>query len=242
MSVFFISDLHLRSPEEKVAKLLKKFLAEVPASGDAVVLGGDLFDLFVGNKEAFTKPFESLIRVISRLGARGVAVHYAEGNHDFQLKNVFGDTVMLHEDSFSLEVDGVKIWVAHGDRIDPEDRGYHLLRFVTRSLPVRGLICALPNKLLRQLGEWSSRQSRKYNRSDRLPAELVARTKMLFREYAERRWTEGFDWVFLGHSHLADHWELGPKAYINLGYSEEALLYARGAPEKRQLTPMVYSG
>ena len=242
MSVFFLSDLHLRSPRDRVAQLLLKFLRELPGQGDTLILGGDLFDLFVGNKTAFTEPFAELLKEIRELSPKGVEVHYAEGNHDFQLKDVFEPRVKIHADSFALEVAGKKIWVAHGDRIDPEDRGYHLLRFVTRSMPVRALIDHLPNKVLRGLGEWSSRQSRKYNNADRLEPYVIARTKKLFRDYAKARWSEGYDWVFLGHSHLADHWREGEKSYINLGYSDEALLYAQGNPATGSLEPLLYRG
>jgi UDP-2,3-diacylglucosamine hydrolase len=242
MSVFFISDLHLRTPQDKVAKLFLKFLSAVPVAGDHLILGGDLFDLFVGNKPAFTEPFSVFIAAISALPKRGVTVYYAEGNHDFQLKNVFGSDVNIHADTFAITLPGVKICVSHGDRIDPQDHGYHLLRFVTRSLPVKALVKTFPNKLLRQLGEWSSRQSRKYNNADRLPTQQIERSKNLFRTFAQAKWAEGFDWVFLGHSHLADHWQSNGKNYINLGYSEQALLYARGEIDTRQIRPLVYNG
>lgn len=232
MKVYFISDLHLRASNDVVARLFVDFLQSVPQPGDSLVIGGDLFDLFVGNKQAFVEKFSNIIHSILAVSRRGVAVHYAEGNHDFHLREVFAlePRIQVHEDAFALNCEGNKIWVAHGDRIDPKDHGYHALRFATRTGFVKGLVRALPNAWLEAVGNWSSRQSRKYNNAERIGAVKIKRTKELFQKYAEAKIHEGYRWVFLGHSHLEDRFEKSGAVYINAGYSSEVLLYAEANP------------
>jgi UDP-2,3-diacylglucosamine hydrolase len=228
MGFYFISDLHLRSAKEPVAQYLEKFLKTIPQPGDTLVLGGDIFDLFVGNKSAFKDAFSGVLAAIEACATRSIKIFYAEGNHDFQLSGIFThQDIKICDDAFALEINARKIWIAHGDRIDPEDYGYKLLRFTTRTFLVRALIWILPNPWLRAIGQWSSRQSRKYNSVERLSSARSQRTRNLFIDYAAAKWAEGFDWVLLGHSHLADSQINGQQYYINPGFSDELTLHRR---------------
>ena len=53
MSVLIVSDLHIRGPSDPLYSSLLSLLRDRAATGDTVVLAGDLFDLFVGNKKYF---------------------------------------------------------------------------------------------------------------------------------------------------------------------------------------------
>lgn len=239
MKFYFLSDLHLQSDGDGNALRLIKFLQTEPQSGDVLVIGGDLFDLFVGNKKVFRKKFQEAVSAINRCSQRGVNVFYAEGNHDFYLESVFANNVKIYPEAFLLNLQK-KIWIAHGDRIDPKDTGYHFLRFVLRSLPIKILVKIIPNYFLEWIGTWSSRQSRKYNNAEKISPEKVEYTKSVFSSYARSKFRESFDWVFLGHSHLKDHLEDGERVYINLGFSSEELLYVvadlkSGKPEIKSI-------
>jgi UDP-2,3-diacylglucosamine hydrolase len=243
MRLFFISDLHLKSQEDPVALALCDFLRLSPHAGDYIVLGGDIFDLFVGNKQVFKEHFAEVLNAIGSAARIGAKVHYFEGNHDFQLEEVFSHLgVQIHARDFALEINGKKIWISHGDEIDKQDYGYRVLRAVTRSWPLRLLIRAFPEKLLAKLGAWSSRQSRKYNNTESLPLERLTRTKTLFRDYAAARIEQdSADYVFIGHSHQADDMVVGNGRYINLGFSSEKLLYAELDLDRNHLSLQSYT-
>jgi UDP-2,3-diacylglucosamine hydrolase len=232
VKIFYLSDLHLRSPEEPRAQGLCRFLEIFPQAGDVVIFGGDIFDLFVGNKAVLRQRFADILLGIAGCASRGVEVHYLEGNHDFLLQGVFGDQagVHLHDGDFSLEKEGVKIWVSHGDLIDPEDRGYRFLRAVTRSLPFRLFLAAVPGSLVGALGEWSSRQSRKYNNAETIDHGRREKIRALYLDFAKARISSGFRHVLIGHSHLPDHVSLSGSGnsgeYLNLGFSSSGLDYA----------------
>lgn len=229
MAFFYVSDLHLRDPAEPRARYLVAFLTQHVNSGDIFVLGGDIFDLFVGNKNLFIDKFSEILSALSRAAERGARVYYLQGNHDFQLDGVFPErkNILLLDDDFPIDWEGKRIWVSHGDQINRDDYGYLFLRFITRSLFFRLLLALVPGGAVEKIGAWSSRASRKYTDLSKSPTPKREATKNLFREYASEKISAGSDLVLIGHSHIADQLELrlGGRSgnYFNLGYSETRL-------------------
>lgn len=226
MRVFFLSDLHLAEGDALSTKRFEKFLRTEIAGGDLLILGGDIFDLFVGNKEVFRRRFEGVISAIAGLRERGISIYYLEGNHDFHLAGVFPPEVNLAEDAFSVNVNGRDIWVAHGDLIDPGDRGYRFLRWFTRLAPLRWLVRALPGSWIDGIGRKSSHESRKYNNTERGAGANHERLRRLYLEYAKEKARNGYKHILVGHSHLRDQVSLPEGGeYLNLGTSAESLVY-----------------
>lgn len=226
MRVFFLSDLHLAESNSPSTKRFEKFLRTELGEGDLLILGGDIFDLFVGNKEVFRRRFEGVLSAIAGLRARNISIYYLEGNHDFHLAGVFPPEVNLAEESFSLNVNGRDIWVAHGDLIDPDDRGYRFLRWFTRLAPLRWLVRALPGTWIDGIGRKSSHESRKYNNNERGAGAHHDRLRRLYLEYAAAKARNGYKHILVGHSHLRDQVSLPEGGeYLNLGTSAESLVY-----------------
>ncbi len=229
MSLYYLSDLHISSMDESIGKYLKNFLQTVPKPGDTVVFGGDVFDLFLGDKLFFQNKFSSLLREMESLAQSGCNVYYLEGNHDFHMKGVFS-AVTLKTDSFLLLWENKKIWIAHGDSINKKDYSYRFWRFFTRSWLAVLLIRALPGGWLSSLGSYLKKSSHKYNDISRLPLDKISFVKKIFRNYAEEKIKKGFHLVLLGHSHIEDNHEVQTPSctgqYVNLGFSHKALLYA----------------
>lgn len=232
MSLLYVSDLHLKDPSDEQYLRFLRFLREVPQAGDTLVLGGDIFDLLIGSKDFFKKKYCDFFSAIQELGTRGCKIYYLEGNHDFHIRHLLcsrGASIVVYRDAFSLEFAKKRIWVDHGDLIDPEDSGYRLLRWFTRSFIGRGLIGLFPGKLIAAIGNWSSGQSRKYHDIKEMDPRAT-RTKKLFYEYALQKSKQDFELVLLGHSHLKEDVSLssdGKKSlqYVNLGFSSKKILY-----------------
>jgi UDP-2,3-diacylglucosamine hydrolase len=239
MKAYFLSDLHLRRGEDPASLRFAAFLRSVPARGDLLLLGGDIFDLFVGNKAVFRAQHAPVLDALRAAAMKGVEVHYLEGNHDFHVKRAFGNlpNFVVHADDYGLEWQGTKIYVSHGDMIDPEDRGYRLLRAVTRHFAFRAFLRVFPGRGIAALGDASSKKSRQYNHTDAGGQPGRERLRALYANFAREKVAEGYSHVLVGHSHLRDQIELeaGEKRgeYINLGFSAEDLPYAElsaGAP------------
>jgi len=235
VNLFYISDLHISGPDNKVGKTLCSFLSTIQAP-DILVLGGDIFDLFVGNKRIFKAKFSAVIAELEGCAGRGVTVYYLEGNHDFHMADVFAGKARINvrADSFPLELHGKKIWVAHGDRIDPKDAGYHFLRWITRTAFVRWLVNVFPDSWLEALGEWMSKTSRGYNNSEVISEERKRRLNEMYLAYAREQIENGYQFVLVGHSHIKAKLPVvvGNKRgeYLNLGFSKEALLVGVWGP------------
>lgn len=232
MSAYFLSDLHLPLGAGESSRRFADFLDQRLKAGDLLILGGDIFDLFVGDKKIFREGHSQALMALVRAGTRGAKIFYLEGNHDFHLAGALARVPGLEvcTEDFSLDALGRQIWVSHGDLIDPTDTGYRFLRWLTRTPPLRLLVWLLPGAWLSGLGRASAKQSRKYNSEARMSEEEQRRLRGLYQEFARGRVAAGYEHVLVGHSHLRDQVEIvaGNRKgeYVNLGYDHGALPYA----------------
>lgn len=236
MKAFFLSDLHLRDGGDEASQRFTKFLRTIPARGDLLLLGGDIFDLFVGNKKIFREKHAPVLAALRAAAENGVEIHYLEGNHDFHVQRAFGrlPNFKVHADDFGVEWGGRKILISHGDMIDPDDSGYRLLRAVTRHFLFRAFVTLLPGRGIDAIGNASSKKSRQYNHEDAGGQAGRERLRALYANFAREKIGAGYAHVLVGHSHLSDQIELeiGEKRgeYVNLGFSNQELRYAELGP------------
>lgn len=220
-----MSDLHLRDGDGPQAQRFCRFLDQVPQKNDTLVLGGDIFDLFVGNKEVFRQKFAPVLGSILSAAQRGIIIFYLEGNHDFHFRSLFdGAKIQVRSEDFGIEVDQKKIWISHGDLIDPEDRGYRFLRWFLRTPVLRALIWLLPGGCIHVIGNRSSETSRKYNEG-RIDENTKQRLRNLYTNFAKQQISSGWKFVFVGHSHIFDHVNLGSGFYVNLGFDSDSVVF-----------------
>jgi UDP-2,3-diacylglucosamine hydrolase len=226
MRLLVVSDLHVSGPDDPLYASLLRLLGERTRPGDVVVLAGDLFDLFVGNKQVFVRRYSEFLQALRDAGSRGVELHYIEGNHDFHIRHAFRGIpgLKVHPQEVSFQLHGKRFFVAHGDLVDREDVGYRVLRGFFRSPIMKAFVAAAPDRWIEGIGRKSSETSRR--KGPRLPSQLpanqVERLRRIYRSYAAERLAEGFDFVVLGHCHDLDEmrFQIGgrPGQYINVGY------------------------
>lgn len=221
-----VSDLHIWGPEDPLYRSLLSLLKEKAQPGDTVVLAGDVFDLFVGNKKLFLERFSEFFSALRACGERGVRLHYIEGNHDFHLRGAFAGIpgFQVHSHHVALELGEKRFFVAHGDTVDRSDYGYRALRVFFRSPVMKALVYALPGSWLDKIGKESSRKSRgaKPLLPVELPIDRIERLRRIYRNFAVERMSEGYDFVVLGHCHDLDQasFKIGARSgqYVNVGY------------------------
>jgi len=226
MSVFILSDLHIRDAEDPVYRSLLCLMRSRTQSGDQLVLAGDIFDLFVGNKAVFRNRYSEFFECLAEMGRRGVLVYYVEGNHDFLLQKVMRGIpgLTVHPSEVSLEAEGRHFLVAHGDLADSSDLGYRVLRCFFRSPMMKFLVRVLPGKWLEWIGSQSSGYSRGKNPVlfSELPLERQDALRKIYRNFAAERLAQGYDFVVLGHCHDLDEmmFQIGgrPGQYMNVGF------------------------
>lgn len=204
-SVYFVSDLHIRDIQEEKAQKFLRFLFFLTEQKEPVtlVLGGDIFDLWLGGHSYFIKKFKPIVDAIALLVQNKHHVYYFEGNHDLHLTAFWYDKLGVKvycEPEFFL-FDKTVVRFEHGDQMDPEDHGYIFLRWFLRTPVMRFLILHLPSIVVAKIGKMASKASRNY--TDRLRDE--ERIRKVIHHHAETIFDERpFDIIIHGHVHLQD--------------------------------------
>lgn len=229
MSFFALSDLHIRGSDDPLYESLLKVIRDRARGGDTLVLAGDVFDFFVGDKLIFIAQYSRFFAELGAASQRGVKIHYIEGNHDFLLRRAFAGipAIEVHSHHVTEELDGKRFYVAHGDTVDQTDYGYLALRMFLRSPIIRAFVKFFPGSLINWIGETGSRRSRQSQENSpklahQYPCDRFERIRKVFRSFAAERLTEGFDFVVLGHCHDLDEmrFQIGGRTgqYVNVGY------------------------
>ena len=214
--VFILSDLHIENSKDPMYASFLEVLNTKPTKSDVVVLAGDIFDFWVGNRDIFKNEYAAFLEALKRLKANQVQVYYIEGNHDFHLKSALSPYLNLNHRSIEFKLDDKNFFVAHGDLVNLADVGYLLLRFLFRSPLISFLVKIVPEGFLKKLGEFLSKKSRQYN------PRIRNSTRTKFRNYAVIKIQKGYDFVALGHCHDDDQmtFKIGDRtgAYANVGF------------------------
>lgn len=222
---YFVSDIHLKTSTESNSEKLLLFLhslgsAERPCTH--LFLVGDIFDLWIHDHSYFVEKFKKVVDAIKELVARGIEVHYFEGNHDLHLVNFWQQEVgvKVHEGPEFFNLSDKVIRVEHGDFMNPDDKAYLRLRKVLRSLPMTVLAKNLPGSLVRSIGERASKASRQYTSNQK--SLHASKVRKFMHEYSEQVFKDKpYDYLITGHTHVRDEYVVtgnGRSALsINLG-------------------------
>lgn len=193
----FVGDVHLDRNDADLPEVLG-FLDALGARAGRIVLMGDLFNLWIGEREVEQPHQTAVLERLAAARSRGIEVHYVEGNRDYAVAKGYGGAVFDRVGDRGLEERwaGRKIFAVHGDLVNVADRQYRTWRRVSRSAPVWSLFGLLPARTRLLLAESLEVRMRSTNvRMKRsFPAGLV-------RGYARPYLRSGFDAVVLGHFH-----------------------------------------
>lgn len=214
---YFASDVHLGlngygigSESLSRERLLISWLDRVSADAEAIIFVGDLFDFWFEYKRVIPKGFSRLLGKLSELTDRGIAVHLFLGNHDMWAFDYLSSEcgVILHHKEAVMDLDGRRVFVAHGDNLANKPPMVRVMNSAFRSKTVQWAFSNLmhPDLALR-FGQWwsgSSRQSKSIKHTFRDEKEpLVAYA----REYAEQH--QDVDYFIFGHIHCAENYDIG---------------------------------
>ncbi len=150
--VDFISDLHLHASELATFSAWSHYMATTPA--DAVVILGDLFEVWIGDDSLHASAvsldvastsemrqtagealFERRCVDVLKQASKRLTVAVMCGNRDFLIGPAFGlacNARMLH-DPTRLEAGGVRVLLMHGDALCLDDTDYMAFRARVRS-------------------------------------------------------------------------------------------------------------
>jgi UDP-2,3-diacylglucosamine hydrolase len=214
MKDIFLADAHLLDPTAGNYRRLLAFLGEHRGRIRHLVMLGDIFDFWIGYRHSVFAPFVPLLEELRRQRESGTELIFVEGNHDFHMGPYFSEFLncRIMPDGGELRLDGQRVFIAHGDLINPRDKSYRLLRKTLRCHLAKKLLPLAPPDITWSVARWASRLSsrKKINHQRWLPEkDLLA--------FAEKRFAEGYDTVITGHFHVPLFHQSADKTLIALG-------------------------
>lgn len=161
MKAIFLSDAHLRQPEDKNYQFLLDFLNQ-QKDLDALFLLGDIFEFWIGYKYLAFTAYIPLLEKLRQLSESGTKLFFVEGNHDFHLGPYFTERLncTVIPDQQLVNWDGQNILISHGDLLNP-DRNYQRLRSFWRSWPIKLLTRIVHPDLVWSFALWLANKSSK---------------------------------------------------------------------------------
>jgi UDP-2,3-diacylglucosamine hydrolase len=213
---YFFSDAHLglgsKEDDRTKERALLNFLDHVARDGEQLFIVGDLFDYWFEYKTVVPKGYFRLFTKLADLTEQGVAISYIAGNHDFWLRGYFHDElgIELFRDPLERTIHGKRFYIHHGDGLLKNDIGYRILKRILRSTINIFLFSLLHPDWAGSLARWSSRRSRRHTGKRHFENDGMI-------SFAEKKLSEGFDVVVMGHHHSPLLRNTKEGIYVNLG-------------------------
>lgn len=132
-AVDLISDLHLQAAEMATFEAWRHYMAHT--SAQAVLILGDLFEVWVGDDSVAHEPFLQRCAEVLRLASQRLHVAFMPGNRDFLVGPGFlADCgVQPLSDPTLLELGAQRVLLSHGDALCLQDKAYQDFRQQVRS-------------------------------------------------------------------------------------------------------------
>jgi len=196
MKAVFIADAHLDGSDSDGYRYLIRFLSSVQGSVDELYILGDFFDFWFAGKNGVYPGFSDIVERLLEIQRAGTNVSFFEGNHDFFLSDYFEPHgVRVFSEGATIELDGKRLFVSHGDMVDASNRSYLVLRKLLRSNLFYRTQKQIPSPVLWSLSRVISGMSR--NCETPSSNGLAGRINT----FAMEKFEGGADAVILGHFH-----------------------------------------
>lgn len=118
-NAIFIADAHYNSNRTEIFSLLRD-IKNKNIITNQLFLMGDIFDFLSKEINYFKKINKKLINLINQL-SNNIQIIYLEGNHDFNLKTIFSNILVIEREKQPLDIkqNNNIIYIAHGDIYTP---------------------------------------------------------------------------------------------------------------------------
>jgi UDP-2,3-diacylglucosamine hydrolase len=221
--IYFASDFHLGVPDYERSlereKRIVRWLEEIRADAAEIFLLGDVFDFWFEYNKVVPRGFVRILGKLAELTDSGIKIHFFTGNHDIWVFDYLPKEtgVILHRKPVIREFGNKKFYLAHGDGLGPDDKGFKFLKSIyTSSLP-QWLFARIHPNLGLSFAHYWSKKSRISNGSkdEKFHGEEKEWLVLYAKEILQ---TQHIDYFIFGHRHLPLDLKVGENSrYINLG-------------------------
>ncbi len=219
-NTYFASDFHLGlavgdNPADR-EKMVVGWLNSIRDDAKRIYLVGDVFDFWWEYRNVVPKGFTRFLGKISELTDNGIEIHFFGGNHDMWFGNYLSEEcgMILHHKPVTLEMDGRKFFIAHGEGLGITDPWYKALLAVFRSRFLQKLYSSLHPGIGVGIGHsWSKNSRLARNYSHEFKGE---ENEELFSFARKKLSEERIDYFIFGHRHLAIDYKMkeGSRLFI----------------------------
>ena len=134
MKPCFISDIHLSENNPHLTNAFKVFLNESKEACTHLFILGDLFEIWIGDDDdnSFIQDIKETLIDFTLDGPETFLMH---GNRDFLIGETFANEVGISilSDPYTLDINGMKVILSHGDFLCTDDSDYIEFRNKVRS-------------------------------------------------------------------------------------------------------------
>ncbi|MGV8091663.1 MAG: UDP-2,3-diacylglucosamine diphosphatase [Mangrovibacterium sp.] len=219
--IYFISDVHLGAPalnnNAERERLFVQWLDEIRKDAAMLFLMGDIFDYWFEYKKVVPRGFTRTLGKIAEITDSGIPVHFFTGNHDIWVFDYLPSELGIHVHHHEIRAtfSGRHFFLAHGDGLDPFDKGYNLMKKIFTNRFFQWCFSHIhPNLGIAFAHRWSKKS--RISKGGGIPFKGDKEGLFIFAKSVLEK--EEIDYFIFGHRHLLLDLPIGKNSrYINLG-------------------------
>ncbi|MSQ78705.1 MAG: UDP-2,3-diacylglucosamine diphosphatase [Flavobacteriaceae bacterium] len=201
-------------------KRIVAWLESVRHDAEIIYLVGDLFDYWFEYKSVVPKYYTRFLGKLAELTDAGICIEVFSGNHDVWLfdyfKTEFG--IIVHHSPIERNFGDKNFYIAHGDGLGPDDKGYKFIKKIFRNSVCQWLFRQLHPDVGSRLAKFFSHSSRSDSKRDGDHLFLGEDKEWLIFHSKELLKYKQVDFFIYGHRHLPMQLEIGDSSiFTNLG-------------------------
>ena len=205
--IYFIADAHLGSrlvkdPRKHEMRLVN-WLDRVKKDAEAIYMLGDMFDFWFEYKSVVPRGFARFLGKMAELTDSGIEIHYFTGNHDVwtfgYLEREIG--LIVHRGNETINIQGKKFFLAHGDGLFVNDKGFKLIRSIFHNKTCQKMFQWIPPDIGQNFGyTWSKNNRLKIRDIENKYQGEENETLVIFaKNYVK---SHEVDFLIFGHRHI----------------------------------------
>lgn len=218
--IYFVSDVHLGAAalnnNREREFLFVQWLDYIKKDATELYLMGDIFDFWYEYKRVVPRGFTRVLGRIADIADSGIPVYFFPGNHDLWAYDYFQTElgVTIHNKEVIKNIGGKKFFLAHGDGLDADDKGYIFLKKIFTNKTMQWLFSRIhPNFAFNLAQNWSkSSRLSKIN----IEEEFEVNNEGMYKFAEKYLKQEEIDYFIFGHRHRM--------AYENIGRNSNFVL------------------
>ncbi|MGB0204799.1 MAG: UDP-2,3-diacylglucosamine diphosphatase [Neptuniibacter sp.] len=134
MTVYFVSDLHLKPERPDLTRAFSRLLDTTFQDASELYLLGDIFEAWIGD-DTPTPTLEPIFNSLKQLSDQGCKVFFQHGNRDFLVGEAFANSInaSLLPEELTVDLPVGKAVISHGDQLCLDDIEYMQFRTMVRN-------------------------------------------------------------------------------------------------------------